>query len=198
MNGAPHCASPDKTTDQLNKPVGFDSDNLTNNEIGVKSEWFEHRLQANVSLYKMDWTNVQLSLFDPVHLGNTTFDINGPTYEVKGVELQLVARVIEGLTVQGSSSWNSTNQTNAPCLASNRVSATNPTPLGQCITQVNGIPVHQSVRRSRHLAAVLAGDGVQPARTLRLRGQRLQAVRVAGCQPCGQHAQRAGQLPGWQ
>jgi len=133
----------DKTTDQYNKPVGFDSDNLTNNELGVKSEWFEHRLQANLSLYKMDWTNVQLALFDPVHLGNTTFVVNGPTYEVKGVELQLIARVMEGLTVQGSGSWNSTNQTNAPCLSSVGVTATtpkNPTPAGQCITQVNSIP----------------------------------------------------------
>jgi outer membrane receptor protein involved in Fe transport len=133
-------AGGDKTTDQFNKPVGYDSDDLLNNEIGVKSEWFDHRLQANLSLYKMDWSNVQLPLFDPVHLGNTTFVINGPTYEVKGVELQLVARVIEGLTVQGSSSWNSTNQTNAPCLSSNRVSTANPTPIGQCITQVNGVP----------------------------------------------------------
>ena len=129
-----------KATDQYNKPAGFDSDDLINNEIGVKSEWFEHRVQANLSLYKMDWSNVQLALFDPVHLGNTTFVVNGPTYEVKGVELQLVARVIEGLTVQGSGSWNSTNQTNAPCLTSNRATAGNPTPLGQCITQVNSIP----------------------------------------------------------
>jgi iron complex outermembrane receptor protein len=129
-----------KLTDQFNKPAGYDSDNLLNNEFGVKSEWFEHRLQANLSLYKMDWSNVQLALFDPVHLGNTTFVVNGPTYEVKGVELQLVARVIEGLTVQGSSSWNSTNQTNAPCLTSNRATTTNPTPLGQCITQVNSLP----------------------------------------------------------
>jgi iron complex outermembrane recepter protein len=129
-----------KATDQYNKPAGFDSDDLINNEFGVKSEWFNHRLQANLSLYKMDWSNVQLALFDPVHLGNTTFVVNGPTYEVKGVELQLVARVMEGLTVQGSSSWNSTNQTNAPCLTSNRATATNPTPLGQCITQVNSIP----------------------------------------------------------
>jgi iron complex outermembrane receptor protein len=145
-NGTPSLAGEapftagNKATDQYNKPVGFDSDNLINNELGVKSEWFNHRLQTNLSLYKMDWTNVQLALFDPVHLGNTTFVVNGPTYEVKGVELQLVARVIEGLTVQGSGSWNSTNQTNAPCLTSNRATATNPTPLGQCITQVNSIP----------------------------------------------------------
>ena len=41
----------------------------------------------------MNWTNVQLPLFDPIHLGNTTFDVNGPTYRVKGFELQVVARV---------------------------------------------------------------------------------------------------------
>jgi outer membrane receptor protein involved in Fe transport len=123
---------------QFFKPVGYDSDNLTNNEIGLKSEWLNHRLQFNASVYQMDWKGVQLSLFDPVHLGNTTFNINGPTYRVKGLELQLVARVTEGLTVQGSSSWNSSSQTNAPCLRSN-VPGT-PTPVGQCITQVNGVP----------------------------------------------------------
>ena len=127
---------------QFNKPVGYESDNLVNNEVGLKSEFFEHRVQVNLSAYKMDWKKVQLPLFDPVHLGNTTFDINGPTYRVKGVELQLVARVTEGLTLQGSSSWNSSEQTNAPCLPSNVVSAAhpNPTPLGKCITQVNGLP----------------------------------------------------------
>jgi iron complex outermembrane receptor protein len=127
-------------TKQLLKPVGYDSDDLVNNEIGVKSEFFDHRVQVNASLYRMNWSNVQLPLFDPVHLGNTTFDINGPTYVVKGVELQVVARVTEGLTVQGSSSWNSSNQTNAPCLTSNRVAAGNPTPIGSCITQINGLP----------------------------------------------------------
>ncbi len=126
---------------QFYKPVGYDSDNLTNNEIGFKSEFLNHRLQANVSLYQMDWKDVQLPLFDPVHLGNTTFDINGPTYRVRGIELQLVARVTEGLTVQGSSSWNSSSQTNAPCLTSNvPASKGNPTPVGQCITEVNGLP----------------------------------------------------------
>jgi iron complex outermembrane receptor protein len=86
----------------------------------------------------MKWSNVQLPLFDPVHLGNTTFVINGPTYEVKGIELQLVARVTEGLTIQGSSSWNSSNQTNAPCLTANR--ASDGAAIGQCITQIKGAP----------------------------------------------------------
>jgi outer membrane receptor protein involved in Fe transport len=130
----------DKATDQFDKPSGYDSDDLTNYEIGLKSEFFEHRVQVNASVYYMNWSNVQLPLFDPVHLGNTTFDVNGPTYVIKGAELQIVTRVTEGLTVQGSSSWNSSSQTNTPCLPSNRVTATNPTPLGECITQINGQP----------------------------------------------------------
>ena len=135
---APYTTS--KATDQYDKPSGFSSDNLTNNEIGLKSEFLDHRIQVNASAYRMKWSNVQLALFDPVNLGNTNFVVNGPTYVVKGVELQLIARPMEGLTVQGSSSWNSTDQTNAPCLTSNRASAGNPTPLGTCITQVKGRP----------------------------------------------------------
>ena len=127
-------------TKQFNKPAGYHSDNLINNEVGLKSEFLDRRVLLNVSAYRMKWTDVQLSLFDPVHLGNTIFDINGPSYTIKGFELQLVARVTDGLTVQGSGSWNTTEQTNAPCLPSNRVSPGNPTPIGQCITQVNGLP----------------------------------------------------------
>jgi iron complex outermembrane recepter protein len=124
-------------TSQFNAPVGYESDSLTNNEIGFKTEWFDHRLILNLSGYVMKWGNVQLPLFDPVHLGNTTFDINGLSYKVKGFEIQFVARLFEGFTLEGSSSVNSAEQTNAPCLPSNRPTAANPTPLGQCITVVD-------------------------------------------------------------
>jgi outer membrane receptor protein involved in Fe transport len=128
---------------QFNKPVGFESDQLTNHEVGIKTEWLDRRLIVNLSGYVMKWSNIQLPLFDPVHLGNTTFDINGPTYRVKGIELQFDARITEGLSLQGSSSVNSPEQIDAPCLASNRVgtaTAPNPTPIGQCITVVKGQP----------------------------------------------------------
>ena len=123
-------------TSQFNRPTGFNSDNLINNEIGLKSELFDHRLLLNVSGYIMKWSDVQILLFDPVHLGNTTFNVNGPTYNVKGFEVQFVARVTDGLTLEGSSSVNAAAQTSTPCLPSNRPSADNPTPLGQCISVV--------------------------------------------------------------
>jgi outer membrane receptor protein involved in Fe transport len=133
----------DSSTKQYLKPVGYNSDNLINNEIGFKSELFDHHLLFNVSAYYMHWNDIQLSLFDPVHLGNTTFNVNGPSYNIKGFEVQFVARITEGLTLEGSSSVNSPEQSNAPCLISAGVTAktpANPTPAGACITQINGVP----------------------------------------------------------
>ena len=75
-----------------------------------------------------------------MHLGNTTFVINGPTYRVKGFEVQFDARITDALSIQGSSSVNSPEQIDAPCLASNRAKPNNPTPLGQCITTVKSAP----------------------------------------------------------
>jgi iron complex outermembrane receptor protein len=120
---------------QYNSPLSYAPDTLTNNEIGLKSEWLDHRLQANVSAYRMNWNDVQFALFDPTILGNTTFVVNGPNYRIDGVELQLVAKVTDGLTVQGSSSWNSPSQTSAPCLLDNHAGSPN---LGNCITEVKG------------------------------------------------------------
>jgi len=131
--------------DQYAKPAGYNSDDLTNNEIGAKTEWFDHRLLVNASAYIMNWTNVQIPLLDVPNLGNTNFAVNGPSYQIKGIELQTVARVTRGLTIQGSASWNSSNQTDTPCLLSvtpgtGTHTANNPTPAGECITQINGHP----------------------------------------------------------
>jgi iron complex outermembrane receptor protein len=125
---------------QYSSPLSYRPDSLNNNEIGFKSEFLDHRLQLNASLYKMDWKDVQFALFDPTILGNTTFVVNGPNYRVTGFELQAVARVTDGLTLQGSGSFNHSVQTSAPCLVDNYISSTTgPSPnFGQCITEVKG------------------------------------------------------------
>ena len=120
---------------QYDSPLSYAPDSLTNNEIGFKTEFLDHRLQVNGSAYRMNWTNVQFALFDPTILGNTTFVVNGPDYRVTGFELQLVAKVTDGLTLQGSGSWNSATQTSAPCLIDNHAGSPN---LGNCITEVKG------------------------------------------------------------
>jgi iron complex outermembrane recepter protein len=117
---------------QFEEPNGYAPDSLNNYEIGVKSQLFDHRLQLNLSAYYMDWSNVQFLLFNPTLGINTTFGINGPSYNVKGIEAQVVARVTDGLTVQGSASYNDDTQSDSPCLKDNIKG----TPaFGQCITQ---------------------------------------------------------------
>jgi outer membrane receptor protein involved in Fe transport len=128
------------TTDQYAKPQGFQSDNLISNELGLKSEFLNHRVLVNASAYRMNWNDVQLLLYDP--LNSLGVIVNGANYTIDGVELQLAARLTEQLIVQGSSSWNSSNQTSAPCLRSAGAmsSPINPTPAGQCITVVQQHP----------------------------------------------------------
>lgn len=108
-----------QTTPQYCSPLSFTSDNLTNKEIGWKTEFFDHRLQWNGAVYQEDWKNVQVNLFDPGVLGNVGFGTNGPDYRIRGVETSFVALLAPGLTAQGAASWNSSEQTNSPYLIAN-------------------------------------------------------------------------------
>ena len=137
----PGCVGFPPGTEQYVAPAGFQSDNLINNKLGLKSELLNHRAVVNASAYRMKWNDVQMTVYDPVD--GIHSNVNGPSYMIKGFELQLIARVTDGLTVQGSGSWNSSNQTNAPCLRSAGVTPAtphNPTAAGQCITVAFGVP----------------------------------------------------------
>jgi len=128
---------------QYNSPLSYAPDSLINHEIGIKSDFFEHRVVVNVSAYRMEWHDVQFTLYDPTALGNTTFVVNGPSYQIDGAELQLAVQPIRGLTLQGTASWNSPGQSSAPCLVANNPAASvNPdgAKVGQCITEVKGKP----------------------------------------------------------
>ena len=100
-------------------PLSFASDNLTNNELGWKTEFFNHRLQWNGAVYQENWNNVQVAFFDPGVLGNVGFGTNGPNYRIRGVETSFIAVLAHGLTAQGAASWNSSEQTNSPYLFAN-------------------------------------------------------------------------------
>ncbi|MGB7601036.1 MAG: TonB-dependent receptor, partial [Candidatus Sulfotelmatobacter sp.] len=126
---------------QYNTPLTYVSDDLTNNEVGWKTQWFDHRLQVDGAVYQENWSNVQVGFFCPqCGLGNLTFGTNGADYRVRGVELQVDARVMAGLSVHGSASWNSSSQTNSPALIDNNPASVN---YGKAITDryVNGVAV---------------------------------------------------------
>jgi iron complex outermembrane recepter protein len=117
---------------QYCSPHAYTSDNLTNNEVGWKTELFERRLQWNAALYQEDWKNTQVSFFDPGLLGNIGFNANGPDYRIRGVETSIIAVLTRGLTAQGGAAWNSSNQTNSPFLiANNPALLANPASAGE-------------------------------------------------------------------
>jgi iron complex outermembrane receptor protein len=122
-------------TDGVNQYLlasSYVSDRLTNNEIGWKTEFFNHRLQFNGAVYREDWDNVQVPFFDPVAVGNIFYDTNGQNFVIKGIETSVVARVLTGLTLQGAASWNQSQQTNSPVLIDNNPASNN---YGKQITQ---------------------------------------------------------------
>jgi outer membrane receptor protein involved in Fe transport len=127
-----HLPGPDGAN-QYCLPSFYTSDALTNNELGWKTELFDRRLQFNGAVYQENWNNAQVQFFDPGALGNLNFITNGQNYRVRGVEISAVARVTHGLTLQGSASWNSSEQTNSPYLVDNNPKSVN---YGKPITSI--------------------------------------------------------------
>ncbi len=118
--GTKYTQPTDSPTSQYLTPTQYNPDTLTNIEFGWKTEFFAHRLQFNGAFYQEDWKNTIVEFFAPqLGFGNLTFVTNGPNYRVRGLELQSVARVTEGLTIQGSASYNKSTQQNSPSLINN-------------------------------------------------------------------------------
>ena len=99
----------------------------------MKGTFLDNHLQVDLSAYLMQWNNVQFLFFNPPYLGNTTFGVNGPDYDVKGAELQFAANPIDGLTLQGSGTYNHDYQTTSPCLVDNIPGTA---AFGNCITEI--------------------------------------------------------------
>jgi iron complex outermembrane receptor protein len=130
--GSQHAYGPDGLP-QFANPSSYQSDKLTNNEVGWKTELYNHRLQWNGALYQENWDNVQIAFFNPGVTGNIFFNTNGQNFRIRGIETSLVARVTDGLTLQASGAWNQSEQTNEPALIANVPGSVN---YGKAITDV--------------------------------------------------------------
>ena len=65
-------------------PAGSTSDELTNYELGVRTNWLNRTLQVDATLFYVDWKDIQLRL--PTTDG-FNYAANGGSAESKGVEL---------------------------------------------------------------------------------------------------------------
>ena len=122
-------------------PLQYASDDLINVELGWKTMLLDNRLQFNGAIYQETWENVQTGIFAPqLGLGNLTVGLNGPEYEVNGIQVQVVWAATENLTIQGSAAKNDGELTNSPALINNNPDS--PT-VGEAIetAYLSGVPV---------------------------------------------------------
>jgi iron complex outermembrane receptor protein len=124
---------PVTNTNQWCFPTSYESDDLTNIEAGWKTSFWGGRAQFNGAIYQETWENAQTGLFAP-NLGfpNLQSFLNGPEYEVNGVELNFVVAPMDGLVITAAGSYNKGELTNSPQVTSN--SPGSPT-LGEPITE---------------------------------------------------------------
>jgi iron complex outermembrane receptor protein len=98
----------------------FGPEDVRSYEIGAKTELFDRRLRLNVAGYLMNrkGTQVDFSVLNTLTNGstrNTLETVNAPgTTNIRGVEVDAIALVAEGLTLSASYAFTYTKVPNAP------------------------------------------------------------------------------------
>lgn len=79
----------------------FESDSVWNYEVGARTQFADNRVRLNVSAFQVDWTDLQvataLTAFDPTCGASIVANVGAA--EVRGIELDLEARLLDNLQV---------------------------------------------------------------------------------------------------
>ena len=82
-------------------PKAFSGETLDAYEVGLKTEAFSRRLRLNIASYYYDYKDIQLSDY----LAGLLNIFNGSSATVKGVDLDITAIPVSGLTLTGGMSY---------------------------------------------------------------------------------------------
>jgi iron complex outermembrane receptor protein len=89
------------TVDSTNR--AFQPEKVDSTEVGVKSEWLDHKLSANLALFYAKYKDMQQNTTIPGGpTGNQTIVTNVGSATIKGVELETSYRPIEPLTLSAT------------------------------------------------------------------------------------------------
>lgn len=98
-------------------PRDYKSDELKNYELGLKSEWFDHRLRLNMSAYYMEWNNFAVQVEDPQPAVFQLGYVNLPTADIKGIEAELAVTLNQQWQLDGALSYNDAKTAEASTLS---------------------------------------------------------------------------------
>ena len=86
----------------------YESDDVQNYEFGWKMTLMDGAMRFNGNAYYVDWTDMQVTRFDPQNVSILTFVENAADATIKGIEGDLIIKPNENLTVFGGFSFNDT------------------------------------------------------------------------------------------
>ena len=91
--------------------ANYNTDDVDNIEFGWKATLADGRVQLNGNVYFIEWTNMQVTRFDPQNVSILTFVENAADADIKGVEADLIWNVDENWTINAAVSINDTELT---------------------------------------------------------------------------------------
>ena len=106
-------------------------------EAGLKSSWFDHRLTANVTVFRQKFVNYQVNVLNQQVIPNVFQLGNAGGMLSKGVEIELNGRLTDDLTLSASTAVNDNHYTDFVTSCWNALE-----PIKQATTGVNGCFIH--------------------------------------------------------
>ncbi|MCW4460915.1 TonB-dependent receptor [Sphingomonas sp. BT-65] len=127
----------------------YAADSLWNYEVGLKTSWFSNRLNFNIDAYRIDWKDMQVTGRTPT--GTFAFISNAGAARSQGIEAELSARPLQGLSIQANAAFSSSklteDQINSSLLAAGR--------KGDRIPYTPNVTIGGSVNYTRSLTDAL-------------------------------------------
>jgi iron complex outermembrane recepter protein len=90
--------------------ASYEPDKAKNYEIGTKLGLLDRRLQINLAAYRIDWKDIQISVFNQ-NVSNQTFTANLADARINGVEGDFTLRATQELTINSGFSYNDSKLT---------------------------------------------------------------------------------------
>ena len=114
----------------------FNAEQVTANEVGLKTELFDRKMRFNVSAFYNRYTDIQITLLTCPQYNPPGFPANFPcaipanagNATIKGVEMETDAHPVRGLLIDGSASYINTSNTYIDPLAGGPTQPSGPQP----------------------------------------------------------------------
>jgi len=92
-------------------PLTYKTDDVINIEFGIKTLLLDGSMRLNASYYNIEWTDIQVSRFDPKNVSILTFVENAADADVSGIEADMLWYPADDISIAAAMSYNDTEVT---------------------------------------------------------------------------------------